>query len=146
MASFEFDIPNDIFGKLMECNSEEMCLEALDSSAPYLVTSLKSSLSSHKDTGELQASIKAKKAKLCKNGAYIVNVLPTGYSSSKTFKRATKKAVKRYDVSNAAKLIWLEYGTSKQAATPVLGMAVKNSESAVLKKIEDVYYKHIGAE
>lgn len=144
MAEFKFDMPDDIFGKLMSCNSEQICLDALDSSAPLLVTSLKNSLASHKDTGELQASIKAKKAKLCSNGAYIVNVLPSGYSSVKTFKKGKK--AKRYDVSNAAKLIWLEYGTSKQAATPVLGMAVKGSESAIISKMEEVYYKSIGAE
>jgi hypothetical protein len=42
------------------------------------------------------------------------------------------------------KLAWLEYGTKKQTPTPILTKAIKDSQSAVEKKMQEVFEREVG--
>ena len=41
------------------------------------------------------------------------------------------------------KMVYMEYGTSKQDPTPVLTKAIKDSESAVLNKMQEVFNREV---
>ena len=84
----------------------------------------------HKDSGAMNASIKPTKPKRGRDG-YSVTVRPTG---------TDKKGVR-----NMEKMAYLEYGSQKQAATPVLSPAVRESEEAVCQKMQEVFEQEVGA-
>ncbi|MCR4657324.1 MAG: hypothetical protein K5770_14040 [Lachnospiraceae bacterium] len=114
---------------------------ALNKASPYLKESLKREARNavrHEGDSEMVNSIKAKKAKKSKNGAWIANVIPTGYSSH-TFTRTKGKKVRKYKVTNAAKMIWLEYGNrgGKQPARPFIKKATNDAEAKVLETIQN---------
>ena len=75
-------------------------------------------------------SIKKTKAGKASKGGYFASVRPTG---------TDKKGVRNMD-----KMVYLEYGTSKQDATPVLTKALKDSESAVYDKMQEVFNREVG--
>lgn len=148
MASLEVNFGEDFLRDLLEVDSEKLCEEMLNESAPLLETSVKCELKSriqHERESELVDSIKATKAKKTKDGtAYIVNVTPKGYSKVKVYidkrTRGTEKKVRRYNVSNALKAIWKEYGIpGKQAPSPFLGAATRKAEKQVLAKMQEIY-------
>ena len=43
-------------------------------------------------------------------------------------------------------MVYLEYGTSDQAPTPILTKAIKDSETAVLNKMQEVFDRAIGGD
>lgn len=150
MAEFQMEFPDDFLSALFDTNSEEICTEALQEAAPILVESMKSALKAggHELSGELIKSIKATKAKKSSNGAYIINVRPTGYSSvnSYSIKRNGKRS-RKYPVSNMAKAIFIEYGVNgRQPARPFIDAATNHAQSAALQKMQEVYNRKVGAE
>lgn len=102
--------------------------KALAEAAPILEQSLKSRASSHNRTGSMAGSIKPTKPKSNKYGHYVV-VRPTGKD---------KKGVR-----NMEKMVYTEYGTSRQSATPVLVPALKDSEDAVNAKLKEVFEREV---
>lgn len=150
MAKFMVDFPDDFMKKLFDTNSEDICMEALEESAPLLEESMKSVLKSggHELSGELIKSIKAAKAKKAKNGAFIISVRPTGYSSINSYAVKGKgNKTRKYPLSNAAKAIFLEYGVNgRQPARPFIDASTNKASSAVLSKMQEVYNRKVGAE
>ena len=150
MATFDVDFPDDFLNKLLTADSEELCMKALEEAAPILEDEMKNVLKSdgHELSGELIDSIKATKPKKASNGAYILNVRPTGYSkiNSYSIKRKGKKS-RKYPVSNALKMIWIEYGVNgRQPARPFMARTINKARAATLKRMQEVYSRMAGAE
>lgn len=147
MAGFEVDFPEDFLSGLLDTDFGEIAEEALNEAAPILEKSMKNECASvieHEGDSETVKSIKAGKAKRTKTDAFIVNVTPKGYSNMKTYKH--KKSGRSYQVSNALKMIWKEYGVpGRQAPRPFLDAACGNVRSEVMAKMQETYNKKVGA-
>ena len=96
----------------------------LEESVPILEKAVKAEAAKHKDTGAMEESIKATGADINAKGHYIC-VRPTGRDEK--------------GVRNMEKMIYMEYGTSKQKETPVLSPAVRKAEGPVLDKMQEVF-------
>lgn len=135
MASFDLNFSDDFLSQLLASDFEQIATEALAAAAPELEDSVERSLDSVTNkgysTGTTAHSIKATKPKKTKTDAFIVVARPTG---------SDKKGVR-----NMEKAAYLEYGTSKQAATPWLQNATNNAEASVLSKCQEIYNKAVGA-
>lgn len=150
MAEFNVDFPDDFLSRLLQTDSEEICMKALEEAVPILEEEMKSTLRAdgHELSGELIDSIKATKPKRASNGAYIVNVRPTGYSKINSYAvKKNGKKLREYPVSNALKMIWIEYGVNgRQAAKPFMTRAVNRTRAAALRRMQEVYNRMAGAE
>ena len=130
MAKFDFEVPTDFIkqlGKLADV--DRIAPQMIDEALPILERNVKAEVSKHKVSGDLLKSIKLTKAKKNKYG-YYASVQPSG---------TDKKGVR-----NMEKMVYLEYGTSDQPATPVLTKAIKDSEKAVLDKMQEVFNREVG--
>ena len=145
MAKFDIDFPDDFMENILLTDSDALCKEMLKEAAPILESSMKENVSvtlGDYATGDSVKSIKARTPKKAKNGVYIVNVCPSGYSSH-TFSKGKQKA-RKYKVSNALKLIWKEYGiVGKQSPQPFLSRSVNDAREKVLQKMQEVYNKRV---
>jgi len=147
MAGFNLEIPDDFLKELTDKPFDKIAKDALDECAPILEKSVKSSMRhavKHSGDSDMIKSVRKNKPKQTKTDAWIVNVYPSGYSSN-TFSRYTGGRVKRYPVSNALKAIWLEYGRVGQMPSPWLAPAVANCSGEILKKMQDIWEKEVGA-
>jgi HK97 gp10 family phage protein len=130
MAKFDFQIPDDFIKQLGRlADVDRIAPQMLNEALPILERNVKSEVSKHVVSGDLLKSIKMSKAKKNKYG-YYASVRPTG---------TDKKGVR-----NMEKLVYLEYGTSKQASKPTLTKAIKDSEKAVLDKMQEVFNREVG--
>lgn len=137
MGKFDFNIPPEFIkqlGKLADV--DRIALKMIDAAIPILEKNVKSEVASkpiksEKDRtkGEMLASIKKTKAKQTKNGGFYASVRPTGTDSK--------------GVRNMEKMVYAEYGTSKQDPTPMLTKAIKDSESPVLNKMQEVFNREV---
>lgn len=132
--------------ELFELDFVDIAEEALKNAAPVLEASMKAAVQEsveHDGDSELVKSIKANKPKKCKNGAWIVNVTPKGYSKVKVYH--AKRGKRKYPVSNALKAIWKEYGIAgRQPARPFLAKATNDAESEVLNILQNTFDKKAG--
>lgn len=96
----------------------------LEEAAPIVKGNIEKRSAAHRDSGSMAGSIQPKKVT---RGAseYRISIRPTGKDSK--------------GVRNMEKMCYLEYGTEKQAATPVMGPAVAESEEPVYEKIQEVF-------
>lgn len=126
---------------------EDAAPKMLEEAAPILQEEVVRQAAQHKDTGEMEASIKPTGVMAGKSGNYYICVRPTGYASKK-WKYARKKDGKgegsKRPVRNMEKLIWLEFGTKKQAATPILKTATANATPKVRRKLQEIFNREIG--
>lgn len=103
--------------------------KALEEASVILVQNIKRRASMHDRTGDqFSSSIKPTKPKKNRWGHFIV-IRPTGKD---------KKGVR-----NMEKLVYMEYGTSKQSPTPVITPALNDSESAVNAKLQEVFEREV---
>lgn len=138
MAKFDFEIPSEMFKQLFKLeNIDEIAPKMINEAMPILENNFKSELSKHKRTGAMMDSVKRTKAKATKNGYYAI-VRPTGestkYMDDKGVIRDRKKPVRNMEI-----LAHNEYGTSKEPPIPILTKAIKDSESGVLDKMQEVF-------
>ncbi len=125
MARFELEGIDDLMKDLNMLDAERIAPIMLEEAVPILKESVVKRAASHKDTGDMAASIKKSKAMRNQRGYYI-SVRPTGKD---------KKGVR-----NMEKMAALEFGVDgKQAATPVLTPAVNDAEGKVLDKMQEVF-------
>ena len=150
MASFELDFPEDFLKDLLKTDVSDICEEALKEAAPLLEQSMKETLrkGNHELSGELINSIKTNKPKQAKNGAWMVHVRPTGYSSINSYSVKGKgNSIRKYKVSNALKAIWIEYGVNgRQPARPFLTRTVNEVRSASMQRMQEVYNRMAGVD
>ena len=130
MGKFDFNIPDDFIkqlGKLADV--DRIAPQMIDEAIPILERNVKQESVKHKVSGDMYKSIKATKTGKNKYGYYAA-VRPTGSDSK--------------GVRNMEKMVYLEYGTSAQPATPVLTKAIKDSENAVMEKMQEVFDREVG--
>lgn len=131
MASFSYDVPDDFIKQLGNlADIDRYAPLMIDGAIPILEQQVKVELSRHKVTGDLLKSIKTTKTKKTKAGVYSASVEPSGTD--------------RKGVRNVEKMLYLEYGTSRQPATPVLTKAVKDSEKEVLTTMQAIFDREVG--
>lgn len=140
MARFKVDMPADLFSELG--NMSELCPKIIEEAEPVLVEGMQNQIRKvirHPDrsTGELVESITAGKPKQDKDGSWSGFVGPQGYSSRYYYKG--RKKSRKYKLSNAAKLVFMEYGTTRQKATPVLDSVIKNTEAEALDRMQAAF-------
>lgn len=128
MASFNvnFEGLEEQFGMLD--NFDEIAPKIISASVPILKKNVIQELESHRLSGEMIESVKETRTKKGKNGWYSV-VRPTGTDKN--------------GVRNMEKLAYLEYGTSKQVATPTLSTAVSKSSKPIAEIMQEVYNKEV---
>ena len=85
----------------------------------------------HSKSGELAKSIKASAPKKTRDGRHFIKVAASGYDAAT-------------NVPNPIKLIALEYGTSKQPATPILRPAMESKEGESNAAMESFLRKELG--
>jgi len=130
MAKFDFQIPDDFIKQLGRlADVDRIAPQMIDEAIPILERNVKSEVGKHKQTGAMVNSVKKTKANKNKYGYYAL-VRPTGKDEK--------------GVRNMEKLVYLEYGTSKQASKPTLTKAIKDSEKAVLDKMQEVFDREVG--
>lgn len=130
MAKFSYDGGEYLLEQLKRLgNVDEIATKMLKAAEPALTKSMKSEVASHKNTGSMAASIRPKAPTKTKNG-YSLTVRPTGKDAK--------------GVRNMEKLVYLEYGTSKQRATPVMKRIVSNAENEATRKMQEVFDQEAG--
>lgn len=129
MANFSVEGLDDLMKDLGSLDIDRIAPVMLEEAAPILERNVKNRASVHKETGEMQKSIKSTKSKRTGDG-YSIAVRPTGKD---------KKGVR-----NMEKACYLEFGTSKQGATPVISLAVRESEDLVAGKMQEVFDREVG--
>lgn len=146
MAKFEIRGLDDMMQALNALEVEEVAAKMLEESVPILEQEVKKEVSRHKDTGDMYESIGSTGARRNQRGYYIC-VRPTGYASAKKWRNARtkggKRAGKKVRVRNMGKMVYLEYGTSKQRATPVLSRATRRAEKDVISKMQEVFNREV---
>lgn len=128
MADFNMQGIDDLMSALNTLDTDRIAPTMLEEVVPILEENVKKRTAAHKATGALAGSMKASKAKQTKEG-YSISVRPTGKDNK--------------GVSNMEKACYLEYGTSKQTATPVISPAVRESEEAVAEKMQEVFEREM---
>lgn len=151
MAEFQMEFGEDFLDQLLNTDFDEIAEAALNESAPILEKSMKNEVKravKHDGDSELADSLKATKPKKTKTDAWIVNVVPKGYSSTKKYIAVDsrgRKTRRKYPVSNALKAIWKEYGIpGRQPPSPFITRATNGARNAVIQKIQEVYNKKVG--
>ena len=124
MAKFDLEGFDDLISSLNMLEFEKMAPKMLDAAVPILERNIKSRALAHHRTGAMAGSIRKGSIRATSEG-YRCTVRPTGTDSK--------------GVRNMEKMVYLEYGTYKQTATPVLGPAVAESESSCLEKMQKVF-------
>jgi HK97 gp10 family phage protein len=133
MAKFSFSMPEEFIEKIEKMSDiDKIAPKMIDEATPIVVESIRKNLASHKDTGDLDESVKAKKSKKMRNGGYYGRVSFEGYGSTDDH------------VPNMIKAIALEYGSTQQDAQPFMDKSVKDVEQEVYDKMQDVFDKEVG--
>ena len=125
MAKFEMlHGTDDLIAELGEIARAQMGRKMLTESAPILVNEMKAKAAGHHVTGDMIGSIKASAPKSIGSGLS-VTVSAEGTGSNGT--------------RNAEKMAYLEYGTYKQEATPVVTPATNAAEPKVHAKMQQIF-------
>lgn len=118
----------------MAADVDEMAKAMVDAAAPPLKDALTSCIIEAADrgyaTGELAESVKANDSKINQYGCFAA-VSVSGTDSS--------------GVRNGEKLAYLEYGTSRQQARPVMRKAINMSEGECVAKMQQIFNERSGA-
>ena len=125
MAKFEMlHGTDDLIAELGEIARAQVAREMLRESAPILVTEMKAKAAAHQETGDMVESIKADPPIATSDGiSCVVSAKGTGSNGTR----------------NAEKMAYLEYGTYKQKATPVVTPAANAAEPKVHAKMQQVF-------
>lgn len=153
MAEFQMQFEENFLDQLLSTDFDEIAEAALNEAVPILEKSMKDEVKKvikHDGDSELVDSFKATKPKKTKTDAWIVNVVPKGYSSTKKYIAVDsrgRKTHRKYSVSNALKAIWKEYGIpGRQPPSPFVTRAENGAKNGVMQKIQGVYNRKVGAE
>lgn len=128
MAKFDIHGIDDFMKEISQIDIDRIAPKMLEESVPILEKSVRAESAKHRDTGAMEESIKATGANINARGHYIC-VRPTGRDEK--------------GVRNMEKMVYMEYGTSKQAATPVLSPAVRKAKDPVTEKMQEVFNREV---
>jgi HK97 gp10 family phage protein len=118
---------NQLLRELTSLDADKMTDEMMKAAEPVMLEKLKHHAGKH-GQGAMYNSIKSTGIKTNRSGKFLV-VRPTGKDSK--------------GVRNMEKMAYLEYGTYKQAATPVVTPAVKEAESTVERAMDGIFDKYM---
>ena len=128
MAKFEVNGIDSLMAGLNDLEVKEMAPKMLEEAVPILEKHIRVVAEAHKITGSMVKSIKKTGAMVGKNGYYIC-VRPTGKDEN--------------GVRNMEKMVYLENGTSRQIARPVISEGVRKAEQEVLKILQEVFEREV---
>ena len=134
MANFRMDGIDGIIKELEQAGRfGEIAPKAVDAAAPVLENAVKSAVAEAANkgyaSGDLERSIRKTKAKLNEWGAFAV-IKPNGKDGK--------------GVSNAKKLLSLEFGNSRQRPHPCLAAAVSSVRERCMEIMEETVRKELG--
>lgn len=126
---FEINGVDDLIKELEKVgNIDTYAPELLNAAAPILERSVKTEVGKAANrgyvTGDLKGAVKANKPSQNQYGHYV---------------SVTAKGSDRKGVRNNEKLAFLNYGTSKQEARPVLSNSVNNAEKECLEAMQNKF-------
>lgn len=128
MAIFDVSLDEDFIKSLGSlAQVERYAPKMIDEALPILKNKLIQELEQHNhiDTHDLIDSISINKAKASKKGGYYGSVYPKGNDGK--------------GISNAEKLVYIEYGERSQAASGVIAKTTQQTEDEVLAKMQEVF-------
>jgi HK97 gp10 family phage protein len=128
MAKFEFDFEGLDKQLTKLDNFSEVATEILEQCGPILVANVKSECAKHVVTHSMVDSIKQTKVIKRKDGYGIV-ARPTGIDEN--------------GVRNMEKIVYAEYGTSKQYPTPILSVAIDKSKKEIETVMQQIYDREV---
>lgn len=128
MAKIRMQGFDDVIRNLTSLDVSHMTDEMIEAAEPVMIKNLKAWSANHYADGDMYKSIKSTGIKTNNTGKYLV-VRPTGRDGN--------------GVRNMEKMAYLEYGTSRQAATPVVTPAVKESEATIERKMDEIFDKYL---
>lgn len=128
MAKFDIFGIDDFLEELSQLDIDRIAPKMLEESVPILEKEVKAEAAKHHNTGAMEDSIKSTGANVNAKGHYIY-VRPTGKDEK--------------GVRNMEKMVYMEYGTQKQAPTPVLSPAVRRAEDPVTEKMQEVFNREV---
>lgn len=143
MGMFDFHFDSELVRQLERLeNFDEIAPRMLEEAIPILEKHVKREVAKHKDTGDLLNSIKP--TTVDKNAyGWFICVRPTGYAKQTSWRYVNSKkgrtAGRTYRLRNMEKLVYMEYGTSQQSATPVLTKALNDARSEVESKMQEIF-------
>lgn len=150
MADFDFNFPDDFLSELLETDFDDLAEDMLSEAAPIYKDAIQRSMKSsilHDGESEMVESVKARKPKKCKNGAWLVHIGPSGNSKNMYTAKNGKgqRTSRKYPVSNILKAIWKEYGIAgRQAPRPWLQRAKNDAEAQTMSKMQEIYNRKVG--
>lgn len=136
---FEVNVPDDMFGDLIRNTSDDQLKAIVDSVAPTLVDSMKTSMSNvvkHEGESKMVNSIKATKAKATKTDAIMSFVRPTGTDNKRSDGSQRTKPIR-----NMEKAIYMNYGTVKEPARPWLEPAINKADAKIQNALQQEFEK-----
>ena len=124
MAKLDLEGFDDLINALNMLEIDKLAPQMIKAATPILERNIRSRALAHHRTGSMAGSIKPTGIRATADG-YRLSIRPTGTDSK--------------GVRNMEKMVYLEYGTYKQPATPVLSPAVAESENACLEAMQKVF-------
>lgn len=152
MAHFHVDIDKKFIDQLNQLGerSETAIRLMLDDAGQSLGDALENEIrSKHTDTGELADSIEVSESKPGKDGVWRVWAYPAGSSSKKRTKGKVYSRSKSGTMSsgkklyNSDKLFFLECGTSKQPARPLIDRVVNNVSAKIKQNMQRIFEREM---
>ncbi len=141
MAKFETNtdsLVNMIKGINNLANNEQVFNKLLEDGAEIMRNEIAIGASEHKERGLMASSVKTTKIREDKHGYKYKNIRFTGSEG-----RKTTKSGKKYDITNWLKALRIEYGTSKQLASPFVRPAVQRAKPKISSRWKEIFSKEI---
>lgn len=139
MAKFTCDFPAELEAQLeaLERSGQDSTVKKiLEAGGEKVQAEMKAQCRAHERSGKMAGSIKTTKAAKNSKGYFVVT-RPTGKEVRKM------KNGKTHTVRNMEKLVYLHYGTSKQAATGIVTKVVSRAETQALTAMQDIFNQEV---
>lgn len=142
MANCNYTFDDNFLKSLqgLEKNCDKLTDELLNECAEVIVKNEKEEVQ-HIQTSDMKNSIKPTRVKENQYGRYIV-VRPTGKSNRYIDNKGVERK-RSTPVRNMEKFVYSEYGTSKQAATPIQKKVVNRSFEKMGKMAMNIVRKYV---
>jgi HK97 gp10 family phage protein len=139
MARMTVYSPDTLINQLARIgNIDSIAPKILDAGITPLEKEIKKNAHKHHETGAMALSLKRKKPKKGKDGNWSQKVQFDGYDKSRPATASDPRGV-----PNARKAMSLEYGTSKQQATPFIRPAVVSTENQCIDEMQEAFNREV---
>lgn len=139
MAQITIHSPDNLMLQLSRLGDvDEYAPEILNAGIDPLFKKIKENAEKYRRTGEMAKSLKKKKAKKDRRGKWTQRVQFEGYDKTRKPTPSDPRGV-----PNARKAMSLEYGTSKQPATPFIRPAVIQTERECINAMQEAFNREV---